>query len=319
MKLYLAPIQGMTTANYRNLYADIFGSIDAYYAPFIETTNAGAVHWSTIKDILPEYNDSTIDIVPQLLGNNGSDFKFFASTIVGMGYKNINWNIGCPFPMVTKKKKGSGVLPYPDMIKAFLDVVCQDDSYKLSVKMRLGLNDLDEGMKTVEILNDYPLSNVIIHGRTGRQKYSGNVDLSAFEVLYSACKHQVTYNGDLFSYDDFKMIQARFPLINHFMLGRGALRDPFLASQIKGIHIPSSEKILKIKEFHDALYSYYKNALSGDKHLLDKMKEFWMYSSFHLDPDGKYFKKIRKCNSSAAYLQIVSQMLDVSNTWTDSL
>lgn len=317
MKLYLAPIQGMTTANYRNLYANIFDGIDAYYAPFIETTHAGTIHHSTIKDILPENNNISKDVVPQLLGNNGSDFKFYAEAIVGMGYKEINWNIGCPFPMVTKKKKGSGILPYPHMIKEFLDEVCQDNSYDLSVKMRLGLNDLEEGMKTVEILNDYPLSSVIIHGRTGKQKYNGIVDLDAFEVLFSACKHQVTYNGDLFTYDDFKKIQDRFPSIDHFMLGRGALRNPFLASKIKGIEFPDIEKIKMLKEFHDSLFSYYKNALSGDKHLLDKMKEFWMYTSIHLDPDGKQFKKIKKCNSSAAYLQLVSQMLSAPNTWAD--
>ncbi|MBN2261110.1 MAG: tRNA-dihydrouridine synthase family protein [Clostridiales bacterium] len=318
MKLFLAPIQGMTTTNYRNQYANIFGGIDAYYAPFLETTNMSKMDHSIIKDILPE-NNNDINVTPQLLGNNGPDFNFFAKTLVDFGYKEINWNIGCPFPMVTNKKKGSGILPYPDMIKEFLDVVCKNNSYNLSVKMRLGLISIEEGIRVIDILNDYPISNVIIHGRTGKQKYSGTVDLDSFETLYLSSKHEVTYNGDIFSHEDFKMIQTRFPTINHFMLGRGALKDPFLASRIKGIHISHNEKIEKIKEFHNSIYSYYKNTLSGDKHLLDKMKEFWMYSSIHLDSNGKYFKKIKKCNTVASYLQIVNQMLNSSNTWADSL
>lgn len=319
MKLALAPIQGMTIAHYRNLYAEIFGGIDKYYAPFIATTNMIKASTPLFRDILPESNSNTINIVPQLLSNNGTDFRYFASIIVNMGYNEINWNIGCPYPMISKKKKGSGILPYPDMINKFLDEVCLDDSYDLTIKMRLGLNNLEEGIKVVELLGNYPLKGVIIHGRTGIQKYGGNVDLDSFEVLNSACKHEVTYNGDIFSFADFKKISARFPSINNFMLGRGALRDPFLPSTIKGISIPSAEKIVKIRDFHDAIYKYYKNILSGDKHLCDKMKEFWMYMSIHIDSSGKFLKKIKKCRTSADYLDITNKMFDSCNTWRDSL
>lgn len=319
MKLTLAPIQGMTLAYYRNLYNEIFGGIDAYYSPFIATTSMRKDSLSLFKDLLPEANDDTLDIIPQLLGNNGADFRYFASKIVDLGYNEINWNIGCPFPMVTNKKKGSGILPYPDMIKKFLDEVCLDDSYDLTVKMRLGLDDLEEGIRVVELLNEYPLNGVIIHGRTGKQKYTGHVDLDSFGILNSACKHEVTYNGDIFTFDDFKKIQEQFPSINNFMLGRGALRDPFLPSAIKGNNISSDNKIIKIKEFHDAVYDHYKNILSGDQHLFDKMKEFWMYTSIHLDPNGKFMKKIKKSRTTAAYLDVVNQMLDSSNTWIESI
>lgn len=319
MKLSLAPIQGMTIAYYRNLYAEIFGGIDDYYSPFIATTSMRKDSLALFKDILPGVNNSSLNIIPQLLGNNGSDFRYFASKIVDLGYSELNWNIGCPFPMVTKKKKGSGILPHPDMIKELLDEVCQDDSYDLTVKMRLGLDDPEEGIKVVELLNDYPLKGVIIHGRTGVQKYTGHVDLDSFETLYSACNHEMTYNGDIYTFDDYEKIQARFPKIDNFMLGRGALRDPFLPSTIKGNRVPTEEKLSKIKEFHDTVFSNYINVLSGDKHLLDKMKEFWTYLTVHVDPSGKYMKKIRKCNTSAAYLDIVNQMLDSSNTWSESL
>ncbi len=57
-------------------------------------------------------------------------------------------DIGCPFHTVTKKTKGSGILPHPDLIKAFLDEVCKDTTYDLTIKMRLGLHHLDEGIKS---------------------------------------------------------------------------------------------------------------------------------------------------------------------------
>ena len=315
MKLFLAPIQGMTIAYYRNIYAELFGGIDSYYAPFITTTPKYKSGSSLFNDILPQVNSNSLNLVPQLLGNNGTDFRRFASTIVDLGYNEINWNIGCPYPMITKKKKGSGILPYPDMIKEFLDEVCLDDSYNLTVKMRLGLHAIEEGIKVIDVLNDYPLSGVIIHGRTGEQKYSGYSNLDAFEILYSSCNHKVTYNGDIFSKDDFDLISNRFPSIDSFMLGRGALRDPFLPSTIKGINIPDTQKIIKIKEFHDFIYNHYKAVLSGDKHLCDKMKEFWTYTSVHLDPTGKYMKKIRKATTNKAYLKVVEQIFNESSIW----
>ncbi len=315
MKLFLAPIQGMTIAYYRNLYSELFGGIDAYYAPFIATTGVRKSSTSLFKDIDKEFNNKNIEVVPQLLGNNADDFKYFAKKIVDRGYKEINWNIGCPFPTVTKKKKGSGILPHPDMIKNFLDEVCLDESFDLTVKLRLGLNNLEEGMKVIELLNDYPLKGVMIHGRTGAQKYEGTVDLDAFETMYSKSKHEMTYNGDIFTVEDFKKIQARFPNINNFMIGRGALIDPFLPAAIKGVILSDDQKILKIKEFHDSAYNHYKSILSGDKHLCDKMKEFWAYTSVNIDQDGKFMKKIRKCKTDAVYSDLVKEKFKSQLKW----
>jgi len=318
MNLFLAPIQGMTMACYRNAFARIFGGIDAYYTPFITTAAMKKVSPLLFKDLYTERNDATVKIVPQLLSNNGSDFKSFSSAIVDMGYNEINWNIGCPFPMVTHKKKGSGILPYPDMLRKFLDIACSDSSYTITVKMRLGLDDPEDGIRVIEALNEYPLGGVIIHARTGLQMYTGNVDLNSFEALASACKHEVTYNGDIFTYADFIRISSRFPSIKNFMLGRGALRDPFLPSVIKGQMNPSANKINMIRLFHDEIFNYYKNNVSGDKHLCDKMKEFWVYMSIHTDKDGKLMKKLKKCQTSANYWEVINPILDSSSVWSDS-
>lgn len=310
MNLFLAPIQGMTIACYRNAYSRIFGNIDGYYAPFIATSDIDKVSNVLLKDILPEHNHSSVKLVPQLLSNNGSHFRLFASAIVDLGYNEINWNIGCPFPMVTNKKKGSGILPYPDLIRNVLDIACRDNSYSLTVKMRLGLDITEEGLRVVEILNEYPLGGVIIHARTGVQMYTGSVDLNSFETLASQCRHEVTYNGDIYTYADYLSISQRLPAIKNFMLGRGALSDPFLPAIIKGHIISSANKVSKLKEFHDEIFTYYKSVLSGDKHVLDKMKEFWSYLSLHMDRDGKFMKKIKKCHNLTSYSQLINQTIN---------
>ena len=308
MNLSLAPIQGMTVAYYRHIYTEIFGGIDHCYAPFVSTNHMRKQNSPLFADILPENNTLAQQLIPQILGNNAKDFRFFANRIADMGYKEINWNIGCPYPNITRKKKGSGLLPYPDVITSFLDDVCMDDHYTLTVKMRLGMNHVDEGLKVIERLNDYKLGTVIIHGRIGQQKYEGTVDLDAFDALYAACKHDVTYNGDIFTVDDFHRIQNRYPTINNFMLGRGALRDPFLPSAIKGTVFTPRQKTKQLETFHNAVFSHY-TAVCPDIHLLiNKMKEFWTYTSHQIDKDGIFLDRIRRCTSLEAYTNTCKQI-----------
>ena len=311
MNLFLAPIQGMTIAHYRNTYAKIFGGIDAYYAPFIATCEKSKSSPVLFKDLIKEKNDASIKVIPQLLSNNGEDFKFFAQTIADMGYSEINWNIGCPYPMVTKKKKGSGILPHTDMIRKVLETACSSDSYNITVKMRLGFVDVEEGLAVMDVLNEYPLGGVIIHARTGKQMYTGEVDLKAFESLANSCRHEVTYNGDIYTYDDYIRISSRLLNIQNYMLGRGALRDPFLPALIKGKVTPNESKMNILRHFHDEIVDNFRNTLSGEKHLCDRMKGFWEYMSVYTDPDGKLYKKIQKCHSYAVYSDLVDQIFDI--------
>lgn len=310
MKLDLAPIQGMTTAIYRNSHASIFGGIDAYYAPFIATTDERKASMALFKDLLPECNKDDILVIPQLLGNSGPDFRHYASIITDLGYGEINWNIGCPFPAVTRKNKGSGLLDQPEVIRRFLEDVCGSLSYRLSVKMRLGMDDLEEGFKVISLLNDYPLESVIIHARTGVQKYDGSVNLDGFDTLKRACRHSLSYNGDIYSYADYLTIQSRFPDINRFMLGRGALRDPFLPVSIKS----GGSKKLKSKDplqaFHDSIFEHYMAHFPSENQVLDRMKEFWSYTSVPIDPDRTFLEMIKRSRSKEDYMTLVTDMLE---------
>lgn len=310
MNLSLAPIQGMTVSFYRNAFHEIFGGIDSYYSPFITTTNPNKLSPKLFKDLLPEKNSKDINLIPQLLSNKGEDFNHYTAYLVEMGYSTINWNIGCPYPTVTKKKRGSGILAYPDLLESFLETVCKDLKYELSIKMRLGLNHIDEGLRAIEIINEYPIKEVAIHGRLGIQKYQGHSDQEAFMRLAQPCKHPLIYNGDIFTEKDYKKINSKLSPygISEYMLARGLLRNPFLAGEIKGIHHSKSQKREMLVQFHQNIYENYQDILSGDKHLLDRMKEFCLYLSYTLDPDERYYKQIKKAKNKSEYEAAVRAM-----------
>ena len=228
-------MQGLTELLFRRVYHRCYpGAVDCAISPFLSLTHGNlADAWKKIDDVLPDLNRDSLPVIPQILGKEPVEFVELANRLHEVGYAEVNWNIGCPMRRVTAKHRGSGILPHPDEIKQLLDYVVPRLHPRLSVKMRLGLQSPDEIFSIIPILNDYPLANVTIHPRTGRQQYGGQVDLDTFQRALGLLNHPVIYNGDLCTLADYRRLRARFPQIQDFMIGRGILYDPLLPLKIK--------------------------------------------------------------------------------------
>ena len=220
-KLYLAPMLGLTDYIFRNTFARHFDGFDGAVTPFIATPKLVRANSSHLKDVLPEHN-SAMPLVPQILGNNPDNFVSLAGRLFDLGYATVNWNLGCPFPVVAKKQRGSGLLPYPEKIQDFLDKTVASIPNRLSIKVRLGLKTADEIFKLIPVFNQYPLEDVIIHPRTGKQMYSGEPDLDTFEKCLELSQHRIVYNGDITCLNSFQDLADRFKAIDNWMIGRAA-------------------------------------------------------------------------------------------------
>ncbi|MDZ8117463.1 tRNA dihydrouridine synthase [Pontiella agarivorans] len=310
--LILAPMRGITTMHYRRAFVRHFQGLDIEMAPFIPTVSAERINPKLLKDVLPE-NQSGLPMIPQVIGNNADDFVQMNIALADLGYTEVNWNLGCPHKPIRKKRRGSGLLPFPDTVDQILNEVCERSPVKISVKVRLGVSDKSELIKLIPVLNQFPLSEVIIHPRTAEQMYEGHVDLNAFDEAFQALEHTVCYNGDINDPAFFQTLEKRFPTIQRFMLGRGLLANPFLCEQIKQSsisHIAMYEKpIPRIRAFHDDLVDQYEAVLHGDHPVLGKMKEFWTYQATHLSNGRKMFKKLKKAQKLSTYKAIVAEFL----------
>jgi tRNA-dihydrouridine synthase len=290
-------MRGLTEYVYRNTFSRHFKGIDLAISPFI-TTVRGKISNKHIKDVLPQNNHS-IPLIPQLLSKDAEGFFRMANRFFELGYEEINWNLGCPYAMVANKMRGSGLLPFPKKIDHFLETVLTKMSNRLSIKMRLGRFHANEILSIIPILNTYPISNVIIHPRTGTQMYEGVPDLELFEKCLSLSKHPVVYNGDICSKEDYTMICERFPSIDGIMIGRGVLSNPFLGEMIDNPQIQVD--FLRLKAFHDDLYKQYQTILSGPGHVLGKMKEHWKYLSQCFDNSRNILKPIQRSVTFSKY------------------
>lgn len=307
--LLSSPLQGFTDFRFRNAFHHYFGGIDTFYAPYIRLDGKMVVKNSYQRDLLPEHNN-TLEVIPQVITNDADEFLFVAKYVQELGYKELNWNLGCPYPMVTKRGMGSGLICDPAKIDHILDRAHSETDILVSMKMRMGYEDSNEILHAFPILDKYPLKNIAIHARIGKQLYKGGVDLDAFERCITSTKHKLYYNGDVTSVEAFKNMQERFPSIDHFMIGRGLISDPFLPSMIKKDTTEYPKDRWKIfSEFHDTIYEQYDATLSGPTPIKMKMQGFWSYFSESFSNPQKTFKKIKKANNPKAYKLAVSEIL----------
>ena len=315
-QLYLAPLRGFTDYIYRNTFTRHFDGIDGALAPFIPTVTADRFKPSHFKDILPE-NNPTLPIVPQIIGNQSADFINLAVRLFDLGYTSVNWNLGCPFPMVAKKHRGSGLLPYPERIDAFLEKTVSSIPNRLSIKTRLGRRTINDIFKLMPIFNRYPLKEIIIHPRTGIQMYVGKTDLDTFERCLAQSVHRIIYNGDITDLKTFQDVFGRFEDIDGWMIGRGAVTNPFLPAIIKAGRDDISHKVEKFKQFYDELFDQYRQVFSGPGHLLNRMKGFWTYFSKSFQNSRKIAKKVHRTQKMHRYMELVDRFFAEEAQWKE--
>ena len=309
LTLLSSPLQGFTDFRFRNAFNHYFGGIDTFYAPYIRFNNKLIIKNSYQIDLQLE-NNKTLEVIPQIMTNSADEFLFVVDYIQELGYKELNWNLGCPYPMVTKRGMGSGLICDPDKIDHILERVHKETDIVVSMKMRMGYEHPEEILETFPILDNYPLKNIAIHARIGKQLYKGGVNLDAFQRCIESTKHKLYYNGDITSVTKLKEMQARFPSIDHFMIGRGLIADPFLPSMIKNDTTEYPENRWDIfREFHDTIYHQYDAALSGPTPIKMKMQGFWEFFAQSFSNPQKTFKKIKKANNTRAYQQAVTEIL----------
>lgn len=314
LQICLAPLKGVTDVVFRNTYAEHFNGIDWAIAPFLSTPKGLRIKPSHLKDVLPE-NNRRMPVIPQIMSKRAEYFLPLAMALLDLGYDRVNWNLGCPYPMVAKKGRGSGLLPNPEVIERFLEQTCSVIPGQLSIKMRIGRYREDEIFELMPILNRYPIKEVAIHPRTGVQMYEGSPHLDIFERCLEICRHPVIYNGDIVDQMSFNKLRARFDGITTWMIGRAAVADPFLCGCLKGQKWSQSEKTELFKAFHDTLYARYAEKLYGPSHLLNRMKGLWSYFGRSFEQADKVRKKINKTQKPQRYEQIVNAFFESGPKW----
>lgn len=296
---YMAPMEGITGYIYRNALRDHFGQgIIKYYTPFLVVHEKRAMSSKEINDILPEHNEG-LYLVPQILADDADGFLRIEKRLKEFGYKEVNLNLGCPSKTVASKGRGSGFLGRIEALDEFLYRIYENRVTDISIKTRIGVSLTEEIYELLEIFNKYPVKELTIHPRVRYEYYNGQAHRDIFFRAFPKSRNPVCYNGDVLSKEDiFELGAGSGNKLKAVMIGRGMLRDPSLIRSLSG---GSSYSTDELRAFLARLLRDYSEVLSGDRPVLQKMKELWSYMQYSFPDKDKQIKSLLKCRSISEY------------------
>lgn len=311
MKIYFAPLEGITGYVFRNAYEKYYGGIDKYFTPFISPHTKKLMDSREKRDILPE-NNKGLNIVPQVLTNCAEDLIDLANQLhEEYGYEEINLNLGCPSKTVTTKRKGSGFLEVPDQMEELFDRYFKACDVKLSIKTRIGYYEVEEARRLFNMYERFPFEEVIIHPRLGNQLYRGTPYYEVFEEYLGRTKHTLCYNGDINSVADLQSLDSKWEKCDKFMLGRGLIARPGMLQMSTDEEYRttlSQEEWKRFMGFHDELVEGYYAYMCEDRNTLFKLKELWTWWAVMFPGQERLLKKIKKATTLHEYEQLVKMM-----------
>ncbi len=306
MYVAFAPLQGYTDAVYRRAHWECVGGVDEYYTPFVRIEK-GEVRKKDLRDTDPAA-DEGVPTVPQVIARDGDEFARLCDALQKQGWRRIDLNMGCPFPMQVKSGRGSGLLQHPEHVEEILREMQKRPEVIFSVKMRLGQECEEEGLRVMPIINEMPLLHVTLHPRLGKQQYKGVADREAFMRFMEVFRHPMVYNGDVWGVESGKWhpegelntlekkenAVKKVERLKGLMIGRGLLTQPWMLSDKEPLEV--------IRNMHAIIYRHATEHLCGDSQILSRLHAFWEY----LDIDRKAKKAIMKATTLPRYREAVA-------------
>lgn len=331
IKIYMAPLEGITGYIFRNEYEKHFGKgkINKYFIPFISPNKSNGYTTREQNDIMPAHN-KLVNTVPQIMANDSNLFIKGADMLMDMGYREINLNLGCPSGTVVSKFRGSGFLAKPDELDKFLNEIfdfAEKNNLKISLKTRTGLKSHDEFDYLLTVFNQYPYHELIVHPRVREDYYNNCPDMTSFRKALERSGGHIGYNGDIFTKADFDKLLAHFCCYTNFdsiMLGRGLIGNPGLIDELvpdtydsesayyqtaddnnicgTNIQKHTTADFKKLKTFLDDVFAAYLEIIPDKRNAIHKMKEIWIYINKSFPGTDKACKAIKKAQNINDYM-----------------
>ena len=171
------------------------------------------------------------------------------------------------------------------------------------------MESVDEWEHLLAIYKKYPVAELIIHPRLQRELYRFTPHKDAFSTAITALPAiPLCYNGDITSEKSYEELLHTVPATDCIMIGRGILRNPALAAQLKETDAARLFTKETIRAFHDEIFAGYAAQMAGETPTLFKMKDLWTYLIESFAASERFLKKIRKSSDYAEYKIAVSNL-----------
>jgi len=226
--LFLAPMAGVTDLAYRILAREC--GADFTVTEF--TAASGLTRKNAYSWLKVESDPRESPFIPQIFGGVTEEMVQTVEMLQDRA-DAIDINFGCPAPKVCRNDAGAALLRDPDrvvgMVRACIDVA----EVPITVKMRLGTGSgPNTALEICQRLEDEGVARICVHGRTLRQRYSGEADWSQIREIVESVGIPVIANGDVIDSSSASECLDSTGATG-LMIGRGAIGRPTIFHEIK--------------------------------------------------------------------------------------
>jgi tRNA-dihydrouridine synthase len=224
----------------------------------------------------------------------------------------VDLNLGCPAPVVYRKGAGGGLLREPGRVDAILGALRDAVKTRFTVKTRIGFDSPEVFSELVPIFAKHSLDLLTVHARTVKEMYRTEVHYDFIARAVAALRCPVLANGNVYSAQKaaevLKITGAR-----GLMIGRGAIRNPWLFRQIREyrrgetLFIPCGAEVLA---YVRALYEAVCSPAARESAQVQKMKKYMNYLGVGVEPTGQFLHQIRRVTTTADLLRVCREFLD---------
>jgi tRNA-dihydrouridine synthase len=287
-----------------------YGGADLYFTEFFRVTP----HYVPEKNILRSIieNPTGRPAVAQIIGNDLEAMARTAKALEKHPVAAIDLNLGCPAPVVYRKCAGGGLLRDLPRVDALLAVLRGAVEGAFTVKTRIGFECPDEFDALLEVFAKHRLDLLTVHGRTVAEKYGPCVHWDRIAQAVRCLPFPVQANGNVVCAATALQTLEHTRAVG-LMIGRGAIRNPWIFSQIRDrladrkVVLPTGRQVLDyIADLYDAVCS----PGVAEKAQVQKMKKYMNYLGEGLEDSQVFLHDIRRCSTRLEFFAICSRHLD---------
>ncbi len=251
----LAPMAGITNSPFRRLMRRLKSSI-----VISELVSANGIEYMSQKTLeLLKFHEEERILGLQIFGEDTERLCKAAQLVEKLGADFVDLNLGCPVPKVVKSGAGSAMCRNPAALGETLAAMVKSVKIPVTIKIRTGWDATSRNaVEVVRAAADAGVAWVAIHGRTRAQGYAGEADWEFIADVKAKSSIPIIGNGDL-NTPEMAVRRLRESGVDAVLIGRGALRNPFLFEQSvalwKGEAIPevSTERYLELLQTQKGL------------------------------------------------------------------
>src|SRR6266540_2673683 len=311
--LVLAPMQDVTDLPFWSLLSR-YGGADVYVTEYFRVHATSHLENWILESITENPTDRPV--VAQMIGNDIPALVRTARELQQHPIAAVDLNLGCPAPVVYRKCAGGGLLREPGKVDAILGALREAVEVKFTVKTRIGFDDPAVFDELLPLFAKHSLDLLTVHGRTVKEMYRPEVHYDYIARAVAAMPCPVIANGNVHSPASAAEVLTQTSA-RGLMIGRGAIRNPWLFEQIRQhrhgepVRLPTGREVFA---YIEALYEAVCTPDVRESAQVQKMKKYLNYIGAGVEPTGQFLHDIRRVSTRADFFRVCEAFLTHDET-----